>query len=263
MLLAPFRLLARLIWLIVHLLHGVVTVIYQRIRYGADWHQHPQHGQVIQQWMQRLCQIAGLHVTIHGYPYSLSSCVMVANHVSWLDIIALMSTTGCRFVSKDSLRFWPIIGFLAQSVGTVFIRRGKRHVLNDIIHVVGRSVEQGKTVCIFPEGTTTSGESVARFHSALLESAISVKRPVQPVTIYYERNGELDQVAPYYGKDNFVIHLLMILAHKRSDINIDFSAPLFTEGLSRQQLASLTHKQIQTSLLMFAGFNHRTGLLEV
>ncbi len=127
--------------------------------------------------------------------------LLVANHVSWLDILVINAVLPAAFVSKEEIRHWPVVGRLAAKNDTVFLRRGSRGHARIINAQIAGILAQGKHVAVFPEGTTTDGRSLLHFHAALLQPALAAGRPVLPVAIsYWEPDGRRS-LAPRYDGD--------------------------------------------------------------
>ncbi len=127
--------------------------------------------------------------------------LLVANHVSWVDIFVINAAVPSAFVAKEEVRRWPVIGWLAWKNDTVFLRRGSRGHARLINEEIAGILGQGKVVAVFPEGTTTDGRSLLHFHAALLQPALAAGRPVLPASIsYWELNGERS-LAPRYDGD--------------------------------------------------------------
>ncbi len=129
-------------------------------------------------------------------PASNERLLWVSNHVSWLDTYVLHTISGARFVAKDEVAAWPIIGTAARRFGTFFHRRGCFRDAWRMSREVGRALAQGYPAAVFPEGTTTDGEVLLPFRNAFFQAAIDAAVPVQPVAIrYLGRDGE--PIAPH------------------------------------------------------------------
>jgi 1-acyl-sn-glycerol-3-phosphate acyltransferase len=127
--------------------------------------------------------------------------LVVANHVSWIDIYVINAALPSAFVAKQEIRQWPVIGWLAAKNDTIFLRRGSRghaRIINDEIAAV---LATGQHVAVFPEGTTTDGRSLLHFHAALLQPALTAGRPVLPVAISYREVDGQRSLAPRYDGD--------------------------------------------------------------
>src|SRR5471032_335041 len=153
----------------------------------------------IRRWATRL--LAMCNVTVEqsaGVPL-LERAMVVANHVSWLDIFVIHSLHPARFVAKAEIRSWPLAGWLAEKAGTVFISRGSRRDLRHIFKGLVHSLQSGERVAFFPEGTTAAQGSLLPFHANLFEAAIDAKVPVQAMALFY-----LDQQGGSHPSVNFI-----------------------------------------------------------
>ncbi len=166
------------------------------------------------------CRCLGLQVQVHGDTPACPSLI-VSNHISWSDIPILGSLTPVLFLSKAEVRDWPIIGWLAEQAGTLFIKRGGGRARR-VRRSIADQLEAGQAVLVFPEGTTGQGKSVLPFHGLLLGAAADTGRPIQPVTISYRRQGQPDPVAPFVGDDAFHHHLLRLLSQPPTRVDVLF-----------------------------------------
>jgi 1-acyl-sn-glycerol-3-phosphate acyltransferase len=129
--------------------------------------------------------VLGLELSTHGVP-TTRSAMIVANHVSWLDIAAIHATAPhARFVSKADVLAWPLLGAMVRGAGTLFIERDRKRDALRVVHRMAESLARGETVAVFPEGTTTDGHTLLPFHANLLQAAVSTGAPVQPVALRY------------------------------------------------------------------------------
>jgi 1-acyl-sn-glycerol-3-phosphate acyltransferase len=153
-----------------------------------------------QTWSAALLDALGVEVEA-DLTHAVPGALLVANHVSWIDIFVINAVMPSAFVSKEEVRRWPIIGWLAARNDTVFLRRGSRGHARIINEQVSGLLGQGKHVAVFPEGTTTDGCSLLHFHAALLQPALAAGRPVLPAAIsYWELDGQRS-LAPRYDGD--------------------------------------------------------------
>jgi len=132
--------------------------------------------------------------------------LIVANHVSWLDIVVLHAVCPeARFVSKAVVQHWPLIGRLVTGAGTLMVNREQRRDAARAVDVIAQALKQGDTVALFPEGTTSDGSQVLEFHSSLLQSAVAGNAAVQPVALRYSEAGHgLSPSVPYIGTTSLV-----------------------------------------------------------
>ncbi|MBD3640606.1 MAG: 1-acyl-sn-glycerol-3-phosphate acyltransferase [Marinobacter sp.] len=190
------------------------------------------------------CRCLGLHIRWQGPPPQANSLV-VSNHISWCDIPILGGLAPVRFLSKAEVACWPLIGWLAQQAGTLFIRRGGGQA-RQVKSAIGSALASGESVLIFPEGTTSAGLTVLPFHGLLLGAAREANVVIQPATICYQRDGRPDHVAPFIGDDAFHSHLIRLLKHPPSRVDVLFHEPVKITGeLKSSELA----QQLQETVL--------------
>jgi 1-acyl-sn-glycerol-3-phosphate acyltransferase len=163
-----------------HAVHGAAIVAWRFPRIDEAGRQRH-----IAWWSAKLLRVLGLELAIHGAPTSRSAMI-VANHVSWLDIAAIhASAPHARFVSKADVLAWPLLGAMVSGAGTLFIERDRKRDALRVVHQIAEALTRGETVAAFPEGTTTDGHQLLPFHANLLQAAISAGVPVQPVALRY------------------------------------------------------------------------------
>jgi len=239
------RVCRRLASLCVHLSWGLLLAGWLRSRLGPSWFRHPRGETRRRRWQQALGDILGLRVHIDGRPMDERG-LLVANHVSWLDIVAIASATPTTFLAKDDVRAWPIVGWLGQWSGTIFLRRANLGALGAAIDALVEVIEHGQRVALFPEGTTSEGRGVGPFHRGLFQAAVKTGAPVQAIAVRYRRAGELDAIAPFIGEDAFVPHLLRVMAEPNTEVQLHFQAPL--HGRQRRDLALRAEGQVRAAL---------------
>jgi 1-acyl-sn-glycerol-3-phosphate acyltransferase len=190
----------------------------------------------VRRWSRRLLVLLGIRLLIRGRPRP-GGTLFVSNHVSWLDGFVLLAALPVRFVAKEEVRGWPLVGWLASRIGTLFIKRGSDRAAKRTSDAVADALAMGDDVAVFPEGTSTDGSGVLAFRPALFESAILAGRPVQPVAIAYSQWGARSEAAPFIGDDTLVGHLVRLLSEQGIFAELVFIPPLSTEGSDRQTLA--------------------------
>ena len=171
----------------------------------------------------------------------------LSNHISWTDIPLLGMLTPLSFLSKAEVRTWPVAGWLAHKAGTLFIRRGAGDggLLNQQL---GRHLQGGRHLLIFPEGTTSDGTALRTFHGRLLSSAIEAGIDLQPVAIRYLRNGQLCEIAPFIGDDDMLSHLLRLLRSDIGEVQIQLLPTIDSQSGNRNELARRAHAAVSTAL---------------
>ena len=201
-------------------------------------------------WMRGLVRILDLEVVQHGRAAD-APFLLVANHVSWLDIPVIGSRRPLRFVAKHELRDWPLLGWLAGLAGTYFIRRGAGGARALATRVQAR-LEAGGAVALFPEGTTTDGRDVGHFHARLFSAALDAEVPVQPVALRYSDGADGERIAPFIGEDSFVPHLWRILRSRALRVHVHYLPAIAASG-SRDELAARCQRLIREQVLAGPG----------
>lgn len=197
-----------------------------------------------QRWSRALLEILGvrLDAVLAGVePASL----IVANHISWLDIYALNAARPMAFVAKDDVRRWPLVGWLARHTDTVFLRRGSRAQIRAVNDEIGGLLAADQDVALFPEGTTSDGTQLLAFHAALLQPAVAGGRPVQPVAIaYFDAAGRRSVAPAYAGETTLWQSLAAVLACRSLTVRLRATPPLATHSADRRQLAQAARAAI-------------------
>lgn len=197
-------------------------------------------------WHGRVVRILGIEISTSGTP-PVPPAMVVANHISWLDIILLGHLLPTCFLSKSEVRQWPVIGWLAMRTGTLFIRRGGGEA-GSVSGTIGTHLQHEGMLTLFPEGTTTNGRHVRPFFSRLFAAAIETGAPLAPVAISYRVDGEHDPLAPYIGDQSLGENLLGLLRRRRSQVHIHFSPPIPSQGMTRKALGEQARNAIVQAL---------------
>jgi len=205
----------------------------------------------MQAWCASLLDILGLQVEVSGtLPDDHAPVFIVANHVSWLDIWAINSVCPTLFVAKSEIRGWPVFGWLAARVGTLFIERARRadtRRVND--RIVARLAVSGERIAVFPEGTTTDGSLVLPFHASLFQPAVSAGARVWPVAIrYLDRNGERSDIPAYIDDVSVAASMWRIAGMSGLRVRITFLPAFDVEGRHRREVAALAQERIGEAL---------------
>lgn len=175
--------------------------------------------------------------------------LIVANHISWVDIFVLNAARPVAFVSKSEVRNWPFVGRLTSKVDTVFLRRGSRGHARIVNAEIDALLNAGKDVAVFPEGTTTDGTHLLGFHGALLQPAVETGRPIQPLALSYETLEGQRSLAPAYVGDTSLFECLRaILSTPTLVARLRTGSALPTAGGNRRALAHAARGAIALSL---------------
>lgn len=245
---AMSRTLWRGLQFLAHLLTGVLMLSYVSLvsRPGARPVWVPA---MVQWWYRRMARVLGIRVETSGT--IASRCLLVSNHITWLDVILLGSQGDVGFLSKSEVRDWPLVGWMAGVFeSTLFIERGA-HQVGTVTAEIGARLTRGYPLVIFPEGTTTDGAGVVRFYPPLFAIAMQPGLRVQPVAISY-RSG--DQPPPdlsiaYTGNQTLIANLWLVLRHPGLVARVQFLAPIqpgTDEG--RRSLSGRTRSAILSAL---------------
>jgi len=177
----------------------------------------------------------------------IPNALLVANHISWLDIPVLSSRARIDFLSKANIKAWPLIGWIADIIGTLFIVRGANQT-GALISEIGERVQRGRHLVIFPEGTTTDGSRLHRFHPRLLGAGQLDGVLVQPVALRYGSNAAPAPVAPFVGDDALLPHLMRVARHPGLRVYIRLLPPLDGSALSRRHISEYCRHSIGEAL---------------
>lgn len=158
-------------------------------------------------WSEQLLGMLGVRLESSGAGLP-PGCLVVANHVSWLDIYAINAAHPVAFVSKAEVRSWPLIGWLAANTDTIFLMRGSRGHAKIINAEIAELLASGRCAAIFPEGTTSDGSELLHFHAALLQPAIEVGRPIVPLALSYHAPDGQRSLAPAYAGETTMLQSL-------------------------------------------------------
>lgn len=224
--------LVRVLW---RALAGYFTIVFVFPRLTPDAREAR-----VQAWARDMLQALGLTLQVRGAPVASGPALIVANHISWLDILALHAGRYCRFVSKSDVHHWPLIGRLATGAGTLYIERESRRDALRVVHHMADSLRTGQVLAVFPEGTTSDGLSLLPFHANLLQAAIAADAPVQPVALgFIDRTTGQRSLAPcYIGDDTLAESLWRTLTSAPITVTLHYGAPQTCDGRDRRVWAA-------------------------
>ena len=205
-------------------------------------------------WSHRILKI--LSVRFEAPPSDIPpGNLIVANHVSWLDIFAVNSFRPVAFISKAEIRRWPFIGWLAEKYGTIFLHRGSRGHARIVNSAIDTQLNAHRDVAIFPEGTTTNGTQLLGFHAALLQPAIETGCPILPLAIsYLDHEGKISLAPSFSGETTLLQCVWAILACRSLTVCLTPAPSIETKGKTRRELANVAHAAIEVQLTTRNGF---------
>lgn len=227
-----------------HVLRGFATLAFIFPRVDRD-----RQDRLVRAWSHHVLGIFGVSISV-AKPYDLEQLskkrLFIGNHVSWLDIYAVQSVTAARFVAKSELAAWPVLGRLMRNAGTVFIERAKRADTLRINQTVSQHLEAGEVIAIFPEGTTSDGRDVLKFHGNLLQAAIDAGAEIVPFCLrYMDADGHYTDAPAYHGDMSFWQSIKLVLRERRLHVDLSFFHPLAQDGRSRRELAHAAESMIR------------------
>jgi 1-acyl-sn-glycerol-3-phosphate acyltransferase len=238
------RAVGRLLSVVLHVFHGLAIVL---LRFpGLDLAARHER---IQWWARRMLALLGIELDVTGQPHR-GGALLVANHVSWLDIIAVHAVCPrARFVSKADVKAWPLIGRLVDAAGTLYIERERKRDAMRVVHQTAEALQAGDMVAVFPEGTTGDGRTLLPFHANLLQAAIAAQAPVQPVALRFsDPRDRVSAAAAYIGDTTLVESLWAIAKADRLRAHIALLPAEGTRHLDRRALAEHLRVQIGEAL---------------
>jgi 1-acyl-sn-glycerol-3-phosphate acyltransferase len=240
---APVVQVWRCVRVTVHVLQGLATTIavfpfVARNRQRASIHR----------WSRKLLELLGVEARVHGRLAQRGNVLIVANHISWLDIFVINAVEPARFVAKAELARWPLVGGLIRRAGTIFVSRERRHDTRRVNHQAAEALAAGDVVAVFPEGTTTDGAALLKFHASLLQPIVDSHGHVQPMAIAYRDASGARSQAPLYGDETFAESFWRVCGASALAVDVVLPAPVAAHGLQRRDLASAAESAIRKAL---------------
>lgn len=170
---------------------------------------------LVRAWATALVRSFGIRITVHGSPGPGGGRLIVANHISWLDIALVAAVMPCRMLAKSDIRNWPVLGPLSRQNGTLFIERERIRALPDTVAAITGALLAGDRVTVFPEGSTWCGRARGPFRRAAFQSALDARVPVQPVRLAYRLPDGSPAGAPAFVGDDPLTASLWRIARAR------------------------------------------------
>ncbi len=206
-----------------------------------------------QRWSRNLLDVLGvdIHLDVEANEANNAPAgrLIVANHVSWLDIFVINAVYPAAFIAKAEIRRWPFIGWLAARNDTIFLRRGSHGHARVVNEQIDATLNADIDVAVFPEGTTTDGTHLLGFHAALLQPAIETGRAILPLALsYHDERGQRSLAPSFAGETTLAQCLSAILACRTLTARVRPTPALATIGQARRELSQAAHAQIATRL---------------
>jgi len=205
-----------------------------------------------------LTRLLGIRVRVTGAldaVRKLRGAFLAPNHLSYIDGFVMAATFPLIFVSKSELKSWPLIGWMTRLSGTIFVDRSRRNHLLDSIQEMAVTLAQGTHVLFFPEGTTTNGEVLLAFKSAVFDAPVRAAATVVPVSIVYHgvdgapfSRANRDRIC-WYGDMTFWDHFVGLLRCRSVDVSLEIHEPIWADVLAgssdvRKELSDRTYAAV-------------------
>ena len=234
----------RLLRVLLHIVRGVLTVALV-----LPWLDTAGRHRQVQAWARAALRVLGLRLVVEGQPRP-GGTLLVANHVSWLDITAVHAVCPqARFVSKAEVRRWPLLRHLSDAAGTLYLSRESRRDALRVVQQVAGALRAGDVVAVFPEGTTSDGQGLLPFHGNLLQAAIAAEVPVQPLALRYSEAGAaISRAAAYIDQMTLVASVLSVVRARGLTLRVQWLPARDTRQVDRRALAHALRADIAAAL---------------
>lgn len=235
------RFVFRAIWFFFELVGFFCDFIWRLVRSGFRLSQR-ERSLWLQRSSRRTLAVFSVVTTYEGSPPVRG--LLVSNHLSYLDILVLVSLTPAVFVSKSEVKSWPVFGWFARLAGTLFVDRSHRSDVGRMNAEIERKLDDGDVMVLFPEGTSWNDSEVLPFKSSLLEPVIGSKHPLTVGRIGYSlRDGNVSDDVCYWGDATFFPHLLNLMTKQQVVARVRFE-PVLDPASDRKGLAVQLHEKI-------------------
>lgn len=231
--------------LALHLLYGMLLAVFYPHLPGK------RQRRMLKAWSRQLLGILNIGLQIEGAQpmRGEGGYLLVANHVSWLDVFVLNAIHPARFIAKAEVRGWPLIGWLCKRCGTIFIERAMRQDAASVNLHVSALLEQGVCVGLFPEGTSSDGKQAGHFHSALIQPAIDAGVRLCPIALrYQDEQGEMSGAAAFTGDTTLAQSIWNVLRCDHLNTLVVFTPALPAATKNRRELARAAQAAIAQEL---------------
>jgi len=228
---------------------GAFLFVWIVARLIAPWIGAARRQRLVGRLSSGVLAVMGVRLETRGAAPANGPVLVVANHVSWLDVQVLNAVRSLRFVAKSETRRWPICGGIAAGFDTIFLERANVRDAARVKARVASALEAGQSVAVFPEGTTTDGRSLGRFYAALFEAAIEAGVPVQPIALRYPRaDGAANPAAAFVDDMTFLDSLLQVAREPRLVARLTFAPAIDTSTRCRRRIAAQARRAIAEAL---------------
>jgi 1-acyl-sn-glycerol-3-phosphate acyltransferase len=237
----PLRVTVRLLWL-----GGELTLAAARFGWWCGFCVKEELPATRAEWLKRsarrVSRVFGVEARVRGaIP---TNGLLVCNHLSYIDILVLAACAPSVFVAKREVKGWPVFGWFARIAGTIFVNREKRTAAGQMADEIERALHSGVLVVLFPEGTSSGGQTVLPFKSALLEPATRQAHTLSAGLIQYDLDdGDPAEEVCYWKDMTLVPHLINLLGKRRVRASVGFTQ-LRRGSADRKELARQLHAEV-------------------
>jgi len=190
-------------------------------------------------WARAVLRAAGVRLRTRG-PIPRRRALLVANHISWLDALAILAVTPSRLLAKCDVRGWPVIGPMVAAAGTIFVDRSRPRTLPATVAEVAAALRADAVVAVFPEGTTGCGAEVGPFRPAMFQAAIDADARVVPLTLRYTEAG-----AAFVGEESLATSVRRVLAAPALHVTVSAAPALYPgDAATRRYLATVARMAV-------------------
>jgi 1-acyl-sn-glycerol-3-phosphate acyltransferase len=222
----------------------LMSPLFGGVRIGGE----PLKHRMVRWWQGGLMRVFGFRMRRVGTPLD-GSVMFVANHVSWIDIVALHAKKMMGFVAKREIAGWPLVGWLATMGETIYHQRGSQESLGGVLHEMLARLRDGRAVAVFPEGRTRSGEEIGPFHARIFLAAVEADVPVQPVALRYGEGGEAQTIVAFGPNENFFHNFWRLLGEPGRVGEVIFLEPIMPgDGDGRRKIADTARARIMQAM---------------
>jgi 1-acyl-sn-glycerol-3-phosphate acyltransferase len=206
--------------------------------------------QHVREWSRQMLCIMGVELLVRDTPPGTGPALLVANHVSWLDILVMNAAHPARFVSKSDVKHWPVLGSLITGAGTLYIERESRRDAMRVVHHMAERLQAQDTLAVFPEGTTGDGRTLLPFHANLFQAAIAAQAPVVPVALRFVdgASGQRSDAPVFIGDTTLIASIWTTLRASSLQAVVAYGEPQTHDGRDRRAWAQDLRTEVERLL---------------
>ena len=208
----------------------------------------PKAHAAVRWWSRGLLRVFGMKVARVGTPLA-GGTLFVANHISWIDIVALHSQHMMGFIAKAEIRDWPVVGWVTTHAETIFLQRGNSDSLSGVMGQMAGRLRAGRAVAAFPEGGTRDGRALGPFHARIFTAAVEADASVQPVALCYGDACEAQAIVAFAPRETFMGNFFRLLGEPARPVRVHFLEPiLHAEHAGRRAIAQTARARVETAM---------------